>query len=150
MSGDPQQDYFSDGLSEAAVEFAGRHSGFTGGCPHLVVQPSKARMTMWQTLRTSSTSAQCSRAACARTSNHLRITVQLIDATTGFHVWSKTYDRGFEKRPGLQAEIAEAVTKSLEATLLADAVATIEIGGTESCRLRRLPAGQELGTRSHG
>jgi tetratricopeptide (TPR) repeat protein len=64
--------------------------------------------------------------------NQVRITAQLIDASTGFHLWSKTYDRDLKHVLALQADIATEVTKALQATLLTDAAATIEIGGTQN------------------
>jgi tetratricopeptide (TPR) repeat protein len=64
--------------------------------------------------------------------NQVRITAQLINASTGFHLWSQTYDRDLKNVLVLQTEIATAVTKALKATLLADAATTIEIGGTQN------------------
>jgi len=64
--------------------------------------------------------------------DHVRITAQLINAVTGFHLWSQTYDRDLKDILKLQTEIATAVTKALQATLLADAAATIELGGTQN------------------
>lgn len=62
---------------------------------------------------------------------HVRITAQLIDAVTGFHLWSQTYDRDLKDVLKLQTEIASAVTTALQATLLANAAATIALGGTQ-------------------
>jgi tetratricopeptide (TPR) repeat protein len=62
----------------------------------------------------------------------VRITAQLINAVTGFHLWSQTYDRDLKDVLKLQTEIASAVTTALQATLLADAAAKIEVGGTRN------------------
>jgi len=48
----------------------------------------------------------------------VRITAQLINAVTGFHLWSQTYDRDLSDILALQTEIASAVTTALQATLL--------------------------------
>ena len=64
----------------------------------------------------------------------MRITAQLINAVTGYHLWSQTYDRDLKSILKLQTEIATAVTKALQATLMADAAATIELGGTKNPR----------------
>jgi tetratricopeptide (TPR) repeat protein len=64
--------------------------------------------------------------------NHARIAAQLINAVTGFQLWSQTYDRDLRNVLSLQTEIATAVTKALQATLLADAAAVIEQGGTQN------------------
>ena len=47
-------------------------------------------------------------------------------------MWSQTYDRDLKNVLALQTEIATAVTRALQATLLADAAAAIEIGGTQN------------------
>jgi tetratricopeptide (TPR) repeat protein len=60
----------------------------------------------------------------------VRITAQLIDAVSGFHIWSQTYDRNLKDVLKLQTEIATAVTRALQATLMADAATAIELGGT--------------------
>jgi tetratricopeptide (TPR) repeat protein len=56
----------------------------------------------------------------------------LINAVTGFHVWSKTYDRDLGDVLKLQTEIATAVAGALKVTLLGDAAAKIELGGTRN------------------
>ena len=53
-----------------------------------------------------------------RSANTIRITAQLINAVTGFHLWSKTYDRDLGDVLKLQTEIATAVAGALKVTLL--------------------------------
>jgi tetratricopeptide (TPR) repeat protein len=65
-----------------------------------------------------------------RSGRTIRVTTQLINAVTGFHFWSKTYDRDLGDVLKLQTEIATAVASALEVTLLRDAGAKIELGGT--------------------
>jgi len=62
----------------------------------------------------------------------VRITTQLINAATGFHLWSKTYDRDLGDVLKLQTEIATAVAEALKITLLGDISAKIELGGTRN------------------
>jgi serine/threonine-protein kinase len=62
---------------------------------------------------------------------HVRIAAQLINARTGFRLWSNSYDRDLKDILKLQAEIATAVTTALRATLLADSTALVELGGTK-------------------
>ncbi len=57
-----------------------------------------------------------------------------INAVTGFHLWSKTYDRNLGDVLKLQTEIATEVASALKVTLLGDVPAKIEMGGT------RIPA----------
>ena len=65
-----------------------------------------------------------------RSAHTVRITAQLINAVTGFHVWSQTYDRDLGNVLKLQTEIATAVADALKVALLGDIAAKIELGGT--------------------
>jgi tetratricopeptide (TPR) repeat protein len=65
-----------------------------------------------------------------RSAHTIRITAQLINAVTGFHLWSKTYDRDLGDVLKLQTEIATSVASALKVTLLGDIAAKIELGGT--------------------
>jgi tetratricopeptide (TPR) repeat protein len=62
----------------------------------------------------------------------IRITAQLLNAVTGFHLWSKTYDRDLGDVLKLQTEIAVAVASALKVTLLGNEAAKIELGGTRN------------------
>jgi TolB-like protein/Tfp pilus assembly protein PilF len=131
MSGDPKQDYFSDGLSEellnslAAIpdlRVAARTSSFTFKGKNDDVADIARKLNVGAVLEGS----------VRKDGNQVRITAQLINATTGFHLWSQTYDRDLKNVLALQWEIATAVTKALKATLLTDAATSIEIGGTQN------------------
>lgn len=131
MSGDPKQDYFSDGLSEellnslAAVrdlQVAARTSSFSFKGKDTSVAVIAQQLNVGAVLEGS----------VRKDGNEVRITAQLINALTGFHLWSHTYDRDLKNVLALQTEIATAVTQALQATLLADAVTTIEVGGTKN------------------
>ena len=67
-----------------------------------------------------------------RSANTIRVTAQLINAVTGFHLWSKTYDRDLGDVLKLQTEIATAVASTLKVTLLSDVAAKVELGGTHN------------------
>jgi len=131
MSGDPKQDYFSDGLSEELLnslavvrdlQVAARTSSFTFKGTNADVAVIARKLNVGAVLEGS----------VRKDGNHVRITVQLINALTGYHLWSQTYDRDLKSVLALQTEIATAVTKALQATLLADAATTIEVGGTQN------------------
>jgi TolB-like protein/tetratricopeptide (TPR) repeat protein len=131
MSGDPTQEYFSDGLSEELLnslvairdlQVAARTSSFTFKGKNEDVADIARKLHVGAVLEGS----------VRKDGNRVRITAQLISASTGFHLWSQTYDRDLKNVLTLQTEIATAVTRALKATLLADAAAAIEIGGTQS------------------
>jgi TolB-like protein len=131
MSGDPKQDYFSDGLSEellnslAAIpdlQVAARTSSFSFKGKNTDVADIGRKLNVGAVLEGS----------VRKDGNEVRITAQLINALTGFHLWSHTYDRDLKNVLALQTEIATAVTKALQATLMADAASSIELGGTQN------------------
>ena len=131
LSGDPGQDYFSDGLTEellnslAAVEglqVAARTSSFSFKGKDTDIGTVARKLDVGSVLEGS-----------VRRSGHtVRITAQLINAVSGFHLWSKTYDRDLGDVLKLQTEIATAVADSLKVTLLVDTAAKIEVGGTRN------------------
>lgn len=131
MSGDPSQDYFSDGLSEELLNslttipdllVAARTSSFTFKGKNEDVADIARKLNVSAVLEGS----------VRKEGNRVRITAQLINAVTGFHLWSHTYDRDLKDVLKLQTDIATAVTQALRATLMADAAATIELGGTQN------------------
>jgi TolB-like protein/Tfp pilus assembly protein PilF len=131
LSGDPGQDYFSDGLTEellnslAAVEglqVAARTSSFS----------FKGKDTDIGTIARKLDVGAVLEGSVRRSGRTVRITAQLINAVTGFHLWSKTYDRDLGDVLKLQTEIATAVANALKVTLLADTAARIEVGGTRN------------------
>jgi TolB-like protein len=131
MSGDSKQDYFSDGLSEELLnsltsirdlQVAARTSSFFFKGKEVDLSEVAHKLNVGAVLEGS----------VRKDGSHVRITAQLINAVTGFHLWSQTYDRDLKDILKLQTEIALAVTRALQATLLADAAAKIELGGTQN------------------
>jgi TolB-like protein/Flp pilus assembly protein TadD len=131
MSGDPKQEYFSDGLSEELLnslvtirdlQVAARTSSFYFKGEKIDLQEVAHKLNVGAILEGS----------VRRDGNHVRITAQLINTLTGFHLWSQTYDRDLKNVLALQTEIATAVTHALQATLVPDAAANIELGGTQN------------------
>jgi TolB-like protein/tetratricopeptide (TPR) repeat protein len=130
LSGDKEQEYFSDGLTEellnslAAIDglqVAARTSSFSFR-EHPDVVSVAHKLNVGAVLEGS-----------VRRSGHtVRITAQLINAVTGFHLWSKTYDRDLDNLLTLQTEIATSVANALKVTLLSDVAAKIELGGTRN------------------
>src|SRR5262249_11691583 len=67
-----------------------------------------------------------------RSGSTVRITAQLVNAVSGFHLWSETYDRDLRDVLKVQTDIANAVASALKVTLLGDIAAKIEAGGTRN------------------
>ena len=131
LSGDAGQDYFSDGLTEellnslaqiADLQVAARTSSFYFRGKDVDVGTIARKLNVGAILEGS-----------VRRSGHtIRVTAQLNNAVTGFHLWSKTYDRDLGDVLKLETEIATAVAEALRATLLDDISAKIELGGTRN------------------
>jgi TolB-like protein/Flp pilus assembly protein TadD len=128
LSGDKEQEYFSDGLTEELLnslaqvnelQVAARTSSFSFK-EHPDITTVAHKLNVGAVLEGS----------VRRSANTIRITVQLINAVTGFHLWSKTYDRDLRDVLKLQTEIATSVASALKVTLLGDVAARVELGGT--------------------
>ena len=130
LSGDKEQEYFSDGLTEEllnslahidGLQVAARTSSFSFK-EHPDVTEVAHKLNVGAVLEGS-----------VRRSGHtVRVSAQLINAATGFHLWSKTYDRDLADVLKLQTAIATAVATALELTLLGDVGTKIELGGTRN------------------
>ncbi|MBS0580650.1 MAG: TIR domain-containing protein [Proteobacteria bacterium] len=129
MSGDKEQDYFSDGLTEELLnslarinelQVAARTSAFSFKGKDVNVGTIGRELNVGAILEGS-----------VRRSGHtVRITAQLINAGTGYHLWSETYDRDLGDVLKLQSDIANAVANALKVTLLGDVTTKVELGGT--------------------
>ena len=131
MSGDKEQEYFSDGLTEELLnslaeinelQVAARTSAFSFKGTNTDIGTIARKLNVGAVLEGS----------VRRSANTIRITAQLINAVTGFHLWSKTYDRDLGDVLKLQTEIATAVASALKVTLLGDVAAKVELGGTRN------------------
>ena len=116
MSADPDQEYFSDGIAEellnrlaqfSDLKVAARTSAFQFKGKNLDIGDIGRRLKVRHVLEGSV------RKAGAR----LRITAQLIDSDSGYHLWSETYDRDASDVFKVQDEIAGAIADALEAKL---------------------------------
>jgi TolB-like protein/Tfp pilus assembly protein PilF len=118
MSGDPQQDYFADGMAEDITTalskvrwffVASRNSAFAyKGKPVDVRQVARelgARYVLEGSVQKSGTRA--------------RVTAQLLDAISGHHVWAERYDRDLADVFAVQDEITEQVVAAIEPQLYA-------------------------------
>jgi TolB-like protein/DNA-binding winged helix-turn-helix (wHTH) protein/Tfp pilus assembly protein PilF len=133
LSGDPGKEYFSDGISEEVINALGRIgqlrvaarlSSFSFKGKPVTAGEIAGRLNVGTVLEGS----------VRRDGSRLRITAQLIDARTGYQLWSHDFDRGEGDILTLQDDIAEAVAASLRVTLLSDDVARLTTGNTSSPR----------------
>ena len=116
LSGDPSRDYFSDGMSEEllnllarvpGLQVASRTSSFAYKDRDVDVRQIGKELGVSTVLEGSVRQA----------SDRVRITAQLIDAQSGFHLWSETYDRKLADVFQVQDEIAKAIVDKLRIEL---------------------------------
>ena len=117
MSSDPEQEYFSDGISEeilnalarvSELKVAGRTSSFAFKGENQDLQQIGKALRVANLLEGS----------VRKSGNKLRITAQLIKVEDGFHLWSETYDREMDDIFAIQDEISNAILEQLKAKLL--------------------------------
>jgi adenylate cyclase len=129
MSGDPEQEYFSDGISEdvitdlskvSALAVVSRNSAFMYK-GKLVDVPKVARELKVQYVLEGSV---------RKSGGRVRITAQLVDGTSNDNVWAERYDRDLNDIFALQDEISEAIVKALKLKLLPEEKKAIEQRGT--------------------
>jgi len=116
MSADPENEYFSDGLAEEilnaltqieGLRVAARMSSFSFKGKAADIDEIGAKLRVANVLEGS----------VRRAGNRVRVTVQLVDVSNGFHLWSERYDRQMEDIFDVQDEIARAVADRLKVTL---------------------------------
>ena len=131
MSGDKEQEYFSDGLTEELLnslaeinelQVAARTSAFS----------FKGKDTDIGAIARKLNVASVLEGSVRRSGNTVRVTTQLINAVTGYHLWSHTYDRDLGDVLKLETEIAGAVASALKVSLLGEVATKIELGGTRN------------------
>jgi len=119
MSNDPDNEYFSDGLSEellnvlAKIEdfrVAGRTSSFS----------FKGKDTDFQAIGEKLKVETILEGSVRKAGDQVRITAQLVNVEDGYHLWSETYDRDLDNIFEVQDEIATAVVSALKQTLLGE------------------------------
>jgi TolB-like protein len=120
MSDDPDNEYFSDGMSEEilnllaqvpGLQVTSRSSAFSFKGQNLDVPTMAAKLNVAHVLEGS----------VRKSGNQLRITAQLIEVAADTHLWSKTFDRELKNVFAIQDEIAAAVVDALQITLLGEA-----------------------------
>ncbi|WOJ97043.1 tetratricopeptide repeat protein [Congregibacter brevis] len=129
LSSDPEQEYFSDGISEEllnvlaqipALRVAARTSSFQFKGDNRDIGEIAQLLKVGHVLEGS----------VRKAGTKLRITAQLIEAEGGFHLWSETYDRELEDIFTIQDEISAAIADALRAELALDDVTTPDASKT--------------------
>jgi adenylate cyclase len=131
MSGDPEQEYFSDGITEDIITalsrvpdmlVIARNSTFTYKGKAVKVQQVSKELGVRYVLEGS----------VRKAGNRVRITAQLIDATTGNHLWADRYDRELEDIFAIQDEITIKIVAEMQVALTTGVRARLISKGTDN------------------
>ncbi len=131
MSGDPEQEYFSDGITEdiitdlskvSALAVTSHNSAFRFKGKPVDVLKVAHELKVTHVLEGSVRKAD----------GRVRITAQLVDGSSNDHVWAERYDRDLNNIFALQDEISEAIVKAMKLKLLPEEKKAIEQRGTEN------------------
>src|SRR5579863_4613429 len=131
MSGDQEQEYFSDGITEdiitdlskvSGLAVVSRNSAFTYKGKHVDVTKVARELKVGHVLEGS----------VRKSGGRVRITAQLVDGSSNDHLWAERYDRDLNDIFTLQDEISEAIVKALKLKLLPEEKKAIEQRGTDN------------------
>jgi len=116
MSGDPEQEYFSDGITEDLITDLSKLSGLFVIARHSVFTYKGKAVKMEQVSKELGV-RYILEGSVRKASNWVRITAQLVNATTGHHVWAERYDRELKDIFALQDEITRQIVGALRVKL---------------------------------
>jgi adenylate cyclase len=137
MSGDREQEYFSDGISEdittdlskiSALEVIARNTAFQFKGQSVDVCDVARKLGVTHVLEGS----------VRKVGNQVRITAQLIEGRSGGHVWADRYDRDLTDIFSIQDEISKAIVRALKLKLLPEEKKAIERRGTTNAEAYNL------------
>ena len=131
MSGDPNQAYLSDGMSEQLIDgltrietlqVAGRASSFSFRNTHATIGEIGRALNVGAVLGGS----------VRRSGSNVVVTATLTDARNGFNMWSATYDREQGDVVTVETQIAQAAVQALQGRLAGGDAAMLTLGGTRN------------------
>ena len=137
MSGDIEQEYFSDGISEdiitdlskvSALSIVSRNSSFMYKGKNVDLPKVARELKVSHMLEGS----------VRKSGGRVRITAQLIDGATNDHVWAERYDRDLSDIFALQDEISEAIVAALKLKLMPEEKKAIVQRGTDNAEAYNL------------
>ncbi len=116
MSNDPDQEYFSDGISEELLNVLAQYPGVRVAARTSSFQFKDQNQDIGEIARLLKV-RNVLEGSVRKSGNKLRITAQLIQADTGYHLWSQTYDRELDDVFAIQDEISAAIGEALRVEL---------------------------------
>ncbi len=137
MSGDPEQEYFSDGITEDIITDLSKVSALSVISRNSVFVYKGKSMDVTRVARELKVSYVLE-GSVRKAGNRVRISAQLIDGIGNNHIWAERYDRDSSDIFALQDEISEAIVKALKLRLLPEEKKAIERRGTDDAEAHNL------------
>jgi TolB-like protein/DNA-binding winged helix-turn-helix (wHTH) protein/Tfp pilus assembly protein PilF len=129
LSGDPGQEYFADGMTEALITDLGKISALRVISRTSVMQYKGTKKPLPQIARELNVDAIVE-GTVERSENRVRITANLMHAPTDRHLWAETYERDLRDVLALQDEVARAIASEIQ----------IKVTPNEQIRMASAPA----------
>jgi TolB-like protein len=116
LSGDPAEDYFADGVTDELITTLGQIRSLRVISRTSVMQYRRVHKTLPQIARELKVDAIVE-GTVLRSGERVRITAQLIEASTDKHLWAQTYQADLRNVLGLQEQIANAIAQQIQIRL---------------------------------
>jgi adenylate cyclase len=137
MSGDPEQEYFSDGISEDIITDLGKVSALSIVSRNTAFSFKGATADVAQIARQTKASYVLV-GSVRKAGTRVRITAQLVSATNDAQVWGERYDRDLNDIFAMQDEISKAIVAALKLTLLPEEKQALEQRSTTNTEAYKL------------
>lgn len=118
MGGDPDDEYFSDGMTEDLLTYLSQNTDFRVISRSSVMRYRNADRNL-QEIGEELGASHIVEGSVRRSDDGVRITAQLIDAQTDQHLWAESYDQELEDVFAIQTDISRSIAETLEGRLLA-------------------------------
>jgi TolB-like protein/Tfp pilus assembly protein PilF len=113
LSGDPEQEYFSDGMTEALISDLAKISALRVISRTSMMHYKGTRKTVPEIARELNVDAVVE-GSVSRAGDRVRVTAQLIQAAADKHLWGESYDRDLRDVLVLQSEVASAIAREIQ------------------------------------
>jgi len=123
LSGDPEQEYFADGLTEALITNLAKIGALRVVSRTTAIHYKKVRRPLPEIARELQVEGAVE-GAVLRSAERVRISVQLIDARSDTHLWAENYERDLRDVLGLQSEVTQAIARQVQVKLTPQEKAT--------------------------
>ena len=128
LSGDPSQEYFADGITDALITQLAKLHGLRVISRTSIMQYKSLRKPLPDIARDLNVDAVVE-GSVSHSGNHVRVTAQLIDARADRHLWADEYDRDLRDVLTLQSEVAHDIAEQVRASISSEERLVMARGG---------------------